>query len=666
MRQSSFILVALWVHDVLAKSWYGVPHRIPPGTPHGVPLFTWGSAPAFRQSTLPWSASRNKNWCASMVSQTVTCVVLNGTVIHVTAQHSPCARRLCPLIYRLTHRPCYRIGYKKVSKLQWRCCPGFRGAQCKDGSPGGAMSSPLRPVPGQDVDTAGPALPQPQGDRMARLEAEVHRLSAALARLQPPTGQAIHQGVSIPPVLQGLTGEVAGLKVELQNDRDRLDELQTEIISQSRRLNVLRAAGSTCSCTSALLPVRQRMNESLTALHVELTELHQDLGSMKLQAENGGCCDLITGLAARIESLDSRLHGVVDSQRKLRARLDGQAPRLSLSGEARNEALGTPDNRPGVSPQGARFESRLYALEEQLIGAFAELGHGGVRLPPAGVSQAIRGGTVAIPQDSALRAALQGVERRLEKVELGCGLRGCGSELDGLRTDLAKCLEMMRKTVIRVDRNELALQMLNTMRARHSIGDVGELQGELTILKVNFHTLNRSLEGLREEVLRDEAGLFEFSESLLRLEGATGGHRGGSRSISRRRRANQRIVPAFSVGLANTSAESGRLHFDTMLLNDGQHYHPKTGFFVVPIDGRYLISASIATKLGADTTATLYVSSRSIGRLLADGDTAGPASLTLLLALHAGDLVHVESTGEQALCGDPPHTTFSGFLVSAD
>ena len=51
---------------------------------------------------------------------------------------------------------------------------------------------------------------------MARLEAEVHRLSAALARLQPPTGEAVHQGVSIPPVLQGLTGEVAGLKVELQ------------------------------------------------------------------------------------------------------------------------------------------------------------------------------------------------------------------------------------------------------------------------------------------------------------------------------------------------------------------------------------------------------------------------------------------------------------------
>uniref|UniRef100_A0A8C4R5K4 Uncharacterized protein n=1 Tax=Eptatretus burgeri TaxID=7764 RepID=A0A8C4R5K4_EPTBU len=629
MRQSSLILVALWVSDVFAKSWYGVPHRILQGTPHGAPLFTWGSAPAFRQSTPPWSGSRNK--------------------------------------YRLTHRPCYRIGYKKVSKLQWRCCPGFHGVQCQDRSPGGGISTPLRPLPGQDVDTTGLALPQPQGDRMARLEAEVHRLSAALARLQPPTGEAVvHQGVSIPPVLQGLTGEVAGLKVELQNDRDRLDELQTEIISQSRRLNVLRAAGSTCSCTSALLPVRQRMNESLTALHVELTALHQDLGSVKLQAENGGCCDLITGMAARLESLDSRLHAVIDSQRKLRARLDGQAPRLSLSGEARTEALVTPENMPGTGPQGAQLESRLYALEEQLIGAFAELGHAGVRLPPAGVSQAIRGETVAIPQDSALRAALQGVERRLEKVELGCGLRGCGSELDGLRSDLAKCLELMHKTVIRVDRNELALKRLNTMRARYSGGDVGELQGELTILKVNFHTLNRSLAGLREEVLRDEAGLLEFSESLLRLEGATGGQGGGSRSISRKRRANQRIVPAFSVGLANTSSKSGRLHFDIMLLNDGQHYHPRSGVFVVPIDGRYLISASIATKIGADTTATLYVSSRSIGRLLAESDTVGPASLTLLLALHAGDLVYVESTGKQALCGDLLYTTFSGFLVSAD
>lgn len=35
--------------------------------------------------------------------------------------------------YRALVRPVYRVTYRKITSLEWRCCPGFHGEDCREG-----------------------------------------------------------------------------------------------------------------------------------------------------------------------------------------------------------------------------------------------------------------------------------------------------------------------------------------------------------------------------------------------------------------------------------------------------------------------------------------------------------------------------------------------------
>uniref|UniRef100_A0AAY5KBU5 EMI domain-containing protein n=1 Tax=Esox lucius TaxID=8010 RepID=A0AAY5KBU5_ESOLU len=83
-----------------------------------------------------WSFRDNRNWCQYTVSRTVTCQVHNGT--KTTVQRifqgchwpGPCAKLIS---YRTLVRPSYKVAYRHVTALEWRCCPGFIGDRCQEG-----------------------------------------------------------------------------------------------------------------------------------------------------------------------------------------------------------------------------------------------------------------------------------------------------------------------------------------------------------------------------------------------------------------------------------------------------------------------------------------------------------------------------------------------------
>ncbi|PNJ85581.1 COL26A1 isoform 1 [Pongo abelii] len=79
-------------------------------------------------------ASR-RHWCHHTVTRTVSCQVQNGseTVVQRVYQScrwpGPCANLVS---YRTLIRPTYRVSYRTVTALEWRCCPGFTGSNCDE------------------------------------------------------------------------------------------------------------------------------------------------------------------------------------------------------------------------------------------------------------------------------------------------------------------------------------------------------------------------------------------------------------------------------------------------------------------------------------------------------------------------------------------------------
>ncbi|XP_034024211.1 collagen alpha-1(XXVI) chain [Thalassophryne amazonica] len=76
-----------------------------------------------------------RNWCQYAVSRTVSCQVHNGT--ETTVQRvfqgcrwpGPCSKIIS---YRTLIRPSFKVAYKQVTALEWRCCPGFVGQECRE------------------------------------------------------------------------------------------------------------------------------------------------------------------------------------------------------------------------------------------------------------------------------------------------------------------------------------------------------------------------------------------------------------------------------------------------------------------------------------------------------------------------------------------------------
>lgn len=167
---------------------------------------------------------RNRNWCAYVVRRNVSCAVQGSVESFQEPIVAPCPAYQPDCQQQVTYqnrfRPTYKIAFKTVTELEWRCCPGYQGLDCKD----------LKPPPDrQTAQGTQPYLPPNPGyttrhtqrperretghhetrhggtDKVHFLEGEVHRLSQTVLDLQ-----------------SALTGLTANLRTDLQEDTKKI------------------------------------------------------------------------------------------------------------------------------------------------------------------------------------------------------------------------------------------------------------------------------------------------------------------------------------------------------------------------------------------------------------------------------------------------------------
>ncbi|XP_038659414.1 EMILIN-3 isoform X2 [Scyliorhinus canicula] len=152
--------------------------------PYRYNLFTSGSSPSLKGAGRV--TGRHKNYCAYIVKKNVTCIMQDGTDAYVKAEYHQCAwgQLKCPgvVMYRTFYKPKYKIGYKTITEIEWRCCPGYSGDTCLEGPTGLPELVPSHPGPRKGY--FGPKAPDIYGERIDRLEDEMRRFSQSFERLQ--------------------------------------------------------------------------------------------------------------------------------------------------------------------------------------------------------------------------------------------------------------------------------------------------------------------------------------------------------------------------------------------------------------------------------------------------------------------------------------------------
>ncbi|XP_035977276.2 EMILIN-3 [Halichoerus grypus] len=188
--------VAALLSGAQAKGTPLVARPAPPGAPR-YNLYTTGWRPRLRPGP-------HKALCAYVVHRNVTCVLQEGAESYVKAEYRQCGwGPKCPgtVTYRTVLRPRYKVSYKTVTDLAWRCCPGLTGEGCPEHLTD-LGATPAQPEPEAQIPSGqlgpGPrppsssrAAPSPYGkkgpglfgERLERLEGDVQRLVQAYGTL---------------------------------------------------------------------------------------------------------------------------------------------------------------------------------------------------------------------------------------------------------------------------------------------------------------------------------------------------------------------------------------------------------------------------------------------------------------------------------------------------
>ncbi|XP_063079670.1 EMILIN-1-A [Engraulis encrasicolus] len=365
------------------------------------------------------AASRHRNWCAYVVTKTISCVMEDGVETYVKPDYQRCAYGQCGprvVTYRTYRRPKYKVAYRMVTEMEWKCCHGYSGDDCSDGPTGGSDlqiggggTHPSQTGHGNEGGQRGGGGGA-DSDKMRQLEEKIESLTKDLYNVQstlhgvnqqlheqshrqggqsggrnpadaaqPLIKDTIHNIQAKLDLLDNMTrvhdrtlidinnhlvngnGNGNGNGNDVDADSGRYHTLKEEILRELENRVVL----SCSACHAGVDDLRKQQQEDrerIRALEKLLSSMdqhhRQEVTTLRQEVtRTQGCCDSLADLERRLDAVERKVSASTESYDILRTRLDKE-----LKGTNGNGGGG----RSKVTED--RLNSRLRDLERRVNG----------------------------------------------------------------------------------------------------------------------------------------------------------------------------------------------------------------------------------------------------------------------------------------------------------
>ncbi|XP_056620431.1 EMILIN-1-A isoform X1 [Triplophysa dalaica] len=330
--------------------------------------------------------SRHRNWCAYIVTRSVSCVMEDGVETYVKPEYQRCPWGQCShvVLYRTFRRPRYKVAYKMVTEMEWKCCNGYSGDDCNDVTHIGT-GRPTSTDAGSNPESGQNGKGSGDTDKIRQLEEQIQRLNKDLHNLQSnlhnmnqkiheesrrttisggnnlaDAAQTIHSIQTKLNMLDNMTQvhdkTLTSINNHLEGGGNELDSrygtLKEEILRELER----RVTLSCSACQTGVETVQtqqQEDRERIRALekHITMMEQHHRQTVEMLERDlsrSQGCCDSLSDINRKVSS-------TAESYDILRERLE-------------KELRGTGGNGGRGKAFDEKLNSRLRDLERRFNG----------------------------------------------------------------------------------------------------------------------------------------------------------------------------------------------------------------------------------------------------------------------------------------------------------